>query len=493
MNHIFSLRHKIAILFTLYTLVEVVLVLLFPSATVISDCLMILAPFLAILVFMSMIKKLPGEQRLFWFLISLGILGEFLAQSTWVYYDWVLHSPTPDLSEADIFWILQSIAFIAALIVRSKMTIYGLRYSLDMSIILVGTFSISWKFVILPIVASSGDLATIIVDLIYPISDLIIVLLNFLLIYNRRTKFSTAVNRLLAIGFLVYVAGDTIYLLFGDLAGYEIDNLLNPFWLAATFLLALACIYSDQPGSVKALAEGEADQCLTRTMLLPYAVLGCLVILMLFEVGLNDSIVSGIVVSILLISLRQVTVMVENSRLLNELKHALEKSKYLASHDGLTDLLNRRTFEEKLAVYMQESRRPGQRMGLMFFDLDGFKQINDTYGHDVGDALLKAVAARMERLKREDMILARLGGDEFIVLLPQLGSDQEIHDCAKMLLTAITEPLNIKGVQLQPRTSIGIAIYPDHGQTPDDLMKVSDIAMYRSKEKGSNRYTIYES
>lgn len=492
MNRLYSLRHKIAILFILYTLAEAALALLYPEATVISDWLMMIAPFLAILVCMTMIRRLSGEQKLFWFLISLGLFGEFLAQSTWVYYDWVLHTPSPDLSEADIFWILQSIAFIAALVVRSKQTLYGLRYSLDMAIILVGTFSISWKYVILPIVASTGEFTTLVVDLIYPISDLIILLLNILLIYNRRTKFGSEVNRLLTTGFLVYIVGDTLYLIFGDLAGYEVDNLLNPFWLAATFLLTLACIYSAQPSSVEALAEGEADQRITRTMLLPYIVLGSLVVLMLLEVGLNDSVVSGIVVSILLISLRQVTVMMENSRLMTELKLALERSEYLASHDGLTSLLNRRTFEEKLAASMQGLHRPERRMALMFFDLDGFKQINDTYGHDVGDELLRTVAVRMERMKREDMILARLGGDEFVALLPQWESEQEIHDCAKLLLAAVTEPLTIREVRLEPRTSIGIAIYPGHALTPEDLMRHSDIAMYRSKEKGSNNYTIYE-
>ncbi|RUT33399.1 GGDEF domain-containing protein [Paenibacillus zeisoli] len=492
MNSLYGYRHKIAILFIVYTLVEAVLVLVCPGATVISDWLMIIAPCLAMMVFVPMIRKLPGEQKLFWFLISLGLFGEFLAQSTWAYYDWVLHTPSPDLSEADIFWILQSIAFIAALIIRSKMTIYGLRYSLDMAIILVGTFSISWKYVILPIVSSTGEFTTLIVDLIYPISDLVILLLNILLIYNRRTKFVSAVNRFLTAGFLVYIAGDTLYLIFGDLAGYEVDNLLNPLWLAATFLLTLACIYSAQPSSDPVLAEREADQRLTRTILLPYVVLGSLVVLMLIEVGLNNSIVSGIVACVLLISLRQVTVMVENRRLLAELKRSLEKSVYLASHDGLTSLLNRRTFEEKLEAYMQGIRRPERRMALMFFDLDGFKQINDTYGHDVGDELLRIVAERMERLKREDMILARLGGDEFIALMPHWESEQEIHECAKRLLTAVTEPLIIKEVRLQPRTSIGIALYPDHALTRVDLMKLSDIAMYRSKKKGSNNYTIYE-
>ncbi|USB32976.1 GGDEF domain-containing protein [Paenibacillus sp. YPG26] len=492
MMNLFGHRHKIAILFAIYTLAEIVLVLVYPGNTVVSDWLMVMAPVVAILVFGLMMKKLPGEHRLFWFLLMLGIFGELLAQSIWVYYDKVLHSPTPDLSEADIFWILQSIAFIAALIVRSKQTIYGLRYSLDMAIILVGTFSISWKYLIQPIVASSGDLATIIVDLIYPLSDITILLLNFLLIYNRRTTFVTSVNRFLTLGFLVYVVGDTIYLLLGDLAGYEVDNLLNPFWLAATFLLTLACIYSDQPASAEAVSEGETGHISKGKMWLPYTVLGSLVVLLLFEAGLNDSIVSGIVVSVLLISLRQITVMVENSRLLNELKHALEKSEYLASHDGLTCLLNRRTFEEKLAAYMQGFHRPGQRMALMFFDLDGFKQVNDTHGHDVGDALLRTIAARMQRLQREDMLQARLGGDEFVVLLPCSGADQEVHHYAQTMITAITEPVTMNGICLLPRTSIGIAIYPDHAQTPDNLMKLSDIAMYRSKEKGSNLYTIYE-
>ncbi|MTI64298.1 GGDEF domain-containing protein [Methylophaga sp.] len=130
-------------------------------------------------------------------------------------------------------------------------------------------------------------------------------------------------------------------------------------------------------------------------------------------------------------------------------------------------------------------------MGVLFIDLDGFKTINDTYGHGVGDLLLKAVSDRVRLLLRTSDTLSRVGGDEFIVLLPEIaGRDNALH-VAEKLLDALAQVFEVGGAQLQVSASIGLAIYPEHGNDDQTLLKHADIAMYEAKKLGKNNVQVF--
>ncbi|MBE9100480.1 CHASE2 domain-containing protein [Vacuolonema iberomarrocanum] len=173
-----------------------------------------------------------------------------------------------------------------------------------------------------------------------------------------------------------------------------------------------------------------------------------------------------------------------------ELKRSEDHLRHLAYHDGLTGLPNRDLFMEQLDHFISWAAEHDKLVSVLFLDLDGFKHINDTYGHAIGDLLLKAVARRLSNSLRSSDILGRFGGDEFVVLLPGIHSAEDIEIVARKLVTAVTQPFVLEQHQIHVTTSIGISFYPHHAQKPKELVDYADQAMYRAKEMGKNRYTL---
>lgn len=162
-----------------------------------------------------------------------------------------------------------------------------------------------------------------------------------------------------------------------------------------------------------------------------------------------------------------------------------ERIRYLAEHDQLTGLPNRAVFQEHLRTILHGAREADRRGSLLALDLDGFKDVNDTFGHDVGDALILAVADRLSALVRDADLVARLGGDEFAIVWRYKNSDDEaLEDLANRILEAFKSPFNVERKQLSVGVSIGIARFPEDGVTVEDLMKASDLALYGAKSKG---------
>lgn len=172
-------------------------------------------------------------------------------------------------------------------------------------------------------------------------------------------------------------------------------------------------------------------------------------------------------------------------------KRAEERVRYLATHDSLTGLPNRAMFEELLEQSVVTARRYGHRPVVMFIDLDRFKLVNDSLGHAAGDQLLQEMARRLKTVLRESDVLSRLGGDEFVVLLHNVAEPKDATIVARKLLDAALESVNVLGQDCRVTASIGIAVYPDHGEDQQTLMKNADTAMYLSKEKGKNTYEFY--
>ena len=168
-----------------------------------------------------------------------------------------------------------------------------------------------------------------------------------------------------------------------------------------------------------------------------------------------------------------------------------EQFKDKALHDPLTGLYNRAGFTELCARRLQESLQSGAVSALLMMDLDRFKAINDTLGHDVGDALLVQVAGRLQRQCRQSDTVARLGGDEFVFLLDDIARAEDAAVVAAKILASLERPVTAAGRELTVATSIGIALYPDHGQTVDAVIKCADQALYAAKEQGRGRFLLY--
>ncbi|WP_131782050.1 sensor domain-containing diguanylate cyclase [Legionella gresilensis] len=183
----------------------------------------------------------------------------------------------------------------------------------------------------------------------------------------------------------------------------------------------------------------------------------------------------------------------ERTKTLKQLQVAQEKLSYLAHHDYLTQIFNRKSFDDILQRSMAHVKRHGCLLGLIYLDIDYFKSINDTYGHVIGDKLLKAFSARVKRGIRNTDIFARLGGDEFIILLEELTSQQDAIIIANKLIKKVSDPFKFNDLTLVITTSIGLAFYRGEEDSHTKLLADADYALYQAKQAGRNNFKIFNS
>ena len=188
---------------------------------------------------------------------------------------------------------------------------------------------------------------------------------------------------------------------------------------------------------------------------------------------------------------------------ITERKLAEEQIAYLAYHDSLTGLPNTRLFKDRLSQGVEQAQRSNKILAVLFLDLDRFKLINDTMGHDVGDQLLQVISERlMEAVRRTDSIalnsfakmntaVARLGGDEFTIMLENIDDTQAVSRICERLIELVSQPLELRGQEVYTSASIGVALYPHDGESVDVLLRNADVAMYHAKERGRNNFQFY--
>ena len=176
---------------------------------------------------------------------------------------------------------------------------------------------------------------------------------------------------------------------------------------------------------------------------------------------------------------------------ITERTYAEEQIKHLAYHDALSGLPNRLLFKDRLTVAISHAQRDRAKLAVLFLDLDRFKVINDSLGHNIGDQLLQAVAARVQSCVRESDTVARLGGDEFTVMLGHLPHGEDAALVAQKIIDAVRYPFHIEGREFFMTTSIGISLYPDDGIDAETLIKNADTAMYQAKEQGRDNYQLF--
>jgi diguanylate cyclase (GGDEF)-like protein len=176
-------------------------------------------------------------------------------------------------------------------------------------------------------------------------------------------------------------------------------------------------------------------------------------------------------------------------------RHVAERTSqlhHLAHHDPLTQLPNRRQLSERLGCALARANATGQSLGLLFVDVDNFKSINDTLGHNFGDRVLQGIAERLRAATKGRALLARLGGDEFTMLIEDVKSIEDVEAHAAEIVTTLQQPLTVDGRLLATSASVGASLYPDHAEDAEQLLRAADVALFRAKELGRNRYAMYK-
>jgi two-component system cell cycle response regulator len=180
--------------------------------------------------------------------------------------------------------------------------------------------------------------------------------------------------------------------------------------------------------------------------------------------------------------------MLEVRLLYKQVEHHSHEMETLALHDALTGLPNRRLLMDRLSLSIAHAHRNRSAMAVLYLDLDKFKQVNDSLGHDAGDMLLNLVAARLTATVREEDTVARLGGDEFVIALWELRQADDVAKLASKVVRDLSKPYLIQGHDVHISASVGVGIYPMHGKDGETLMKSADMAMYEAKRKGKHDY-----
>ncbi len=414
---------------------------------------------------------LVREDRLAWCLLGAGVLAWSVGDIYWWRVLAVMEEPPfPSISDA-LYLALYPLGYAGiVLLVKSRVRRFHASQWLDgLSAALLITASAA-VLVLPPIVAATeGSVAAVATNLAYPLGDLLLLALLALLAGVTGWRPGGAVG-LLGAGCLVFAVTDGFFLYSVANETYAEGGLLDLGWPLGLALMGLAAW---APSSRATLGRLEG----WGVLVLPGLVAaGSLAVL-----AINRYSTSGNSYAFWLAA-SAIAVTFFRAALTFRENIALADSHRQAITDALTGLPNRRLFNDRAEQAVLRARRHGERIAVMIIDLDRFKEVNDTLGHHSGDVLLIEIARRLRRTVRESDTVARLGGDEFAVLVPGISDAAAAELVAEGLTKAISEPIVVEGLSLDTEASIGIALYPDHGDDVAQLLQRADVAMYAAKE-----------
>lgn len=493
----------------------------------IGDFFSITAPIMAGIVLWKISRKMDKSIKTFWLLISLGCFSYGAAEGIWNYYELFLKVEVPYPGWTDLFYMLQVFFYLLAFLHRiwsKRNGLHLIKFIFDTCIIMTVAISFNWHFIIRDILAQKeNDFLYTFVSLSYPVSDLILLLGAISFYMGSRKFFSSKVLYIIFASLVIQVYADTAFLYLTAHSLYMSGGLYDPLWSLGLLLMGIAGIgdlrNQRERESGKGLqdcnSDGESDTFSFR-IVLPYVTVILLLVVMITYSKEINSLIVGSVVSILLVIFRQIFTLQENKSLLKkyhvlneelelkieertieisnkneQLLSAVQNMKHMAYHDVLSGLPNRRMFLEKLTEAIAEAKKNSLKFAVAFIDLDRFKNINDTLGHDLGDLLLQYVSKQMVQVLGKNATISRQGGDEFTILLNRLADESELIQSLHNIQSILANPIQINGHELHVSMSIGIAFYPKDGQSPEELLKHADMAMYSAKGISGNSFNFY--
>ena len=489
----------------------------------------ILAPVIAFSTLFFVYRRLKDIDRYFWFLISMGCLSYVIAEAVWIYYENILQVEVPYPGWPDFFYLLQIVLYLIALIYKiwfNKGALHLIKFIFDTCIIMTVAIAFSWHFIIEDIITQDYvSNLFLFVSIGYPIGDLILLFGAISFYFGTESLFPARVLYLILGSLIIQVFADSAYLYLSAKDIYISGGQFDPLWSLALLLMGISGLYfieknnKYEPKNInKKKQTYSMRDFISLRLLLPYLSVILLFIIMIFQGREINSLIIGSAFAILLVILRQIFTLLENQSLLSnyhklneqleqkiserteelskknqQLISAMQKMKHMAYHDFLSGLPNRRLFLDHLTIAMENAKLNKYYIAVVFIDLDRFKNINDTLGHEFGDLVLKHVSKQMLKNIRNIDTISRQGGDEFIILLNNIAEKADVIPLINQIQSIVAKPFKIKGQELHVSMSIGVALYPKDGSSTEELMKHADMAMYRAKADGGNNYRLFSS
>lgn len=469
-----------------------------------------------------------------WRLFFLAAFSYTLGDITWGIQAHVLHS-SPSFSISDIFYLLYyPLIFVSILLIPlEKITLrQKVNRFLDTVIILLVAILGFWNFLIPPAITSSNAFSVyLLVLLAFPIGDLVLLGMAIVMLYSHTLSIPRNCISLFLFGMFVTILSDCLYD-FQILRGtYNSGNLVDAGYVISILLFGLASIYQYQT----VLDAGKVNRNEARRLSTWFGLLGTLVPSLILFVAYTVLVYSHftplkmsfleiafiIGALLLLVIFRYGLTLNENMQLAISLKQTLQVKQdqaqtlvdtvqkleieiehrkqveseltYDALHDRLTGLSNRSLFIDRLNRLIQYNRRGASYpFSIIFMDIDSFKSINDSMGHNTGDHLLLLVGQRLQRILRTSDTLARLGGDEFIIILENTDGNLAALKVVQKIKKELSYPFELEKGRVYITSSIGIVPDISSYQSSEDILRDADIAMYRAKSEGKDRYVIFE-
>lgn len=445
--------------------------------------------------------------------LALALSAQLLGNLAWSVLE-LRGGAVPYLSVADAFYLLMYpllAAAFQALAPLPRRTLPRLRLALDSLIAVGGLATLMWWGMLhthFGAGMSGTELLRGVLSLLYPLLSLgLLALLLAVLLQGRRLP---APLLTLALGVVVLAGAELGFSWLGSADAYRTGHPVDGLYALGAVLWALGAWLTAKQDRQHPPDRMTVPPPLRRVLAVaPYVVVSGLSVLLLWLPVTGDlrgrGVLVGVVLTMLMVVARQGVAFAERERLTHKLRRAngeleranadLERSRrqlaHQARHDALTGLPNRLNFEELL----RRALRPGtfgqlEPFAVMFLDLDGFKEVNDTFGHAVGDELLVQVAARLRGNLRTGDLVARQGGDEFLVLL-RPASAAEALVTGRRLLASLSEPVAVRGHAMHISASIGVSLFPLHSRDAAELCRRADLAMYQAKDLGKNALRIH--